>query len=105
MKLTIPDICSIIRLADYAPEFGDAVIHVWVNPPRYMFSKKLESAADVYAFYSELWSHGPEDSRISAEDVQALAEAATENDPNLWAWLMSETARLIVEHRKKKPKN
>ena len=105
MKLTIPDICSIIRLKDYAPEFKDAVIHVWVNPPRYMLSQKLEGAADVYAWYAAIWSKGPEDSRMTAEEVQALADAAMESDPNLWSWLTSETARLVVEHRKKKPKS
>ena len=103
MKLTIPNISAVIRLADYAPEFGEAVIHVWLNPTRALLSATSDrerSAEDVYQWYSAIWS--VEGDTWTAAEVQELAEAAFERDPQLWAWITNETARLIVEHRKKK---
>jgi hypothetical protein len=104
MKLTVPDICETIRLADFAPEFGDTAIHVWVNPPRSMLTKQ-EGAENIYRWYADIWSKGPEDTRWTAEEVQDFAEQVFEHSPALWEWLATETARLIVDHRKKKPKS
>ena len=104
MKLTIPDICGAIRLSDYAPEFGEEVIHVWLNPTRSLLSdasRKDRSAGEVYQWYAEIWSKGGD--VWTAEEVSAFADAAFERDPQLWTWVVNETARLIVEHRKKKP--
>ena len=34
MKVNIPRVVRPIALSDYAPEFGEQVIQMWVNPPR-----------------------------------------------------------------------
>ncbi len=39
MKIKIPKVVRPIRLSDYAPEFGDQEIGMWVNPSR---DKRLE---------------------------------------------------------------
>lgn len=36
MKIEIPKITQALKLSDYAPEFGEGEIIVWVNPPRKM---------------------------------------------------------------------
>ena len=44
MKISIPKVVRPIRLSDYAPEFGEQVIGMWVNPSR---EKRLEFNAAV----------------------------------------------------------
>ncbi len=62
MKVNIPKVTRPIRLSDYAPEFGEQVIEMWVNPPR-----KLRLAfADIT-------------DRARAERVQIAALAADED--------------------------
>ena len=34
MKVNIPRVTRPVALSDYAPEFGDQAIEMWVNPPR-----------------------------------------------------------------------
>lgn len=102
---------------------------VWVNPPRAMLDereelrqrsnanyKALQAAGDDQAalktvaldmaadgrlmseWYSRLWSKHPDPAmHWSAEDVLVLANSDT--DPQLFSWLISESARLIREHR------
>jgi len=36
MKIEIPKITRALKLSEYAPEFGEAEIVVWVNPPKRM---------------------------------------------------------------------
>lgn len=146
MKFKIPKILRPLRLSEYAPEFGEeAVIQVWVNPPRDALNEhtalalasqaatkrfqeamkrlqeaeknKVENLEDLItagteaskemaeigkkllAWFSTLWSQGPEETRWSMEDVTALVEHAAETDPKLWEWLTDESIALIVEHR------
>ena len=39
MKIEIPRMYAELRLGDYAPEFGEEVIRVWVNPTRRMLDE------------------------------------------------------------------
>ena len=104
MNLKLPDICSIIHLSEYAPEFGEEVIHVWVNPTRAMLqdATRERDAGEVWQWYAEIWSHGPEGTHWTPEEVEEFAGAAMDRDPELWAWVTGETARLVLAHRKKK---
>jgi hypothetical protein len=43
MKLSIPTITQPLRLAEYAPEFGEQTIRVWVNQP----ISRLEQFASI----------------------------------------------------------
>ena len=71
MDLRIPNIVKPIHLSDYAPEFGEAVIWAWVNPPRELrlelFQKIVlveETDEQIGALFSKLWSAGAEDTRF-----------------------------------------
>ena len=112
MDLRIPNILKPIQLSDYAPEFGDAVIYVWVNPTRERRMELLDTilkgeANDemIGAWFAEIWSQGAGDTRFTPDEVLKLANNCMEQDPRLWIWLVNETVRLITEHysAKKKP--
>jgi hypothetical protein len=109
VKIEIPKVVRSFRLADHAPEYGDRLVHVWVNPSRAMLREwaglsdeltedNAEKALErVYAWWSEIWSVGPE--TWSPEDVMALAEVCAENDPALWAFMQKRSWELIAEYR------
>lgn len=128
MKFKIPKIVKTLDLRRYAPEM-DVELHVWVNPPRVKMVELsvLESSVttlleqldgkpddelaktlageieaiglQMMAWYQEMWSQGPEETRWSAEEVTALVDHSRETDPRLWAWLTGMTRAMISEHR------
>jgi len=107
MDLKIPNIIKSIALKDYADEFGEVVIWVWVNPPkalRFAWAEDMNEE-QVCAWLSELWSQGPEDTRFTPEDVLKFGNTCMERDPRLWVWLVNKTIELMNEHyiAKKKP--
>lgn len=114
MDLRIPNIVKPLPLSDYASQFGEAVIWIWVNPPRELrlelFQKiALGEASDeqIGALFSKLWSEGPEDTHMASEDVLKMANECMDKDPQLWWWLVNRTRELLLEHlgAKKKPSN
>jgi hypothetical protein len=115
MRIDIPKILRAIRLADYAAEFGEAIVWVWVNPPRARLleyenirARAQAAASDAESFraasaefatwYAEMWSqHADAEMHIDAAGVLQIAEQDT--DPHLYVWLLEETWRLVNEHR------
>jgi hypothetical protein len=111
MDLKIPNIVKPIALKDYADEFGEAVIWVWVNPTRALRTVLLdkivlgESTEDeLYAWFAEIWSQGTEDTRFTPDDVLVMSNNCMGQDPQLWIWLVSKTFGLIAEHYNTKKK-
>jgi hypothetical protein len=114
MKIEIPVITEEIEFADYAPEFGEAVIQVRVNPPRgllvewdaLIMGNRQDLSPDemqaiskrVNEILAELWSW-------PVEDVNELEQQAQETDPKLFAWLIGQTFKRIIEHRQMIKKN
>lgn len=49
--------------------------------------------------YSELWSQGSEDSRMSAEEIETMIKAVFSTEPNLFAWMTDSTLTMINDHR------
>ena len=106
MTIEIPRIWKKIELREYAPEFGEAVIPVWVNPPRSTLEKlyengqqlKPEKEAETVALLAEIWE-------MAVEDVKELMDNAAENDPLFFTWLVIRTFKLIEEHRNLLKKN
>ncbi len=47
MRLAAPIIVKALRLAEYAPEFGEAEILVWANPPVAMLDRYRELVAEI----------------------------------------------------------
>jgi hypothetical protein len=47
MKITFAKVVQPLRLANYAPEMGEQVVQVWVNPPRDRRIEFLEMAEEI----------------------------------------------------------
>lgn len=120
MKIEIPHIVRPLHLGAYASELEGVSVQVWVNPPREMLARRFELVkqsreateqaelerigAEMIAWYAELWSQGPEDTRWSVEDVNTLIEQMNDTDPGLWVWLTGQSQEMIVAHRQQKKK-
>jgi len=130
MKISIPRIVKELSLSEYAPEMDEAVIEVWVNPPRELLARWDAQAAAVaeartlldndpaaaarllnelgqqqMEIMAELWSQAPDEAgHWTVEEVQALVAGAAETDPRLWSWLVRRTFELISEHREARKK-
>jgi hypothetical protein len=109
MKLSIPRLVERLELRGYAEGFGEEGLWVWVNPPRDMIRVHDEqvltrkaSDEEIFGWYAEVWSQGPEGTHWSVEEVRELWESSRDTDPRLWAWLVARTSELIREHRVKK---
>ncbi len=111
MDLRIPNIVKPICLSEYAPEFGEAKIWVWVNPRRELrmgFIPILKGEAteeQINTWFAEIWSQGADDTRFTPEQVLELANSCMERDPLLWIWLVNQTVALITAHISAKKKN
>jgi hypothetical protein len=128
MQINIPKIVKKIELKGYAPEFGEACLEVWVNPPVKLVEKlrlakakvlnldipkreltpeekaELEKAIheswnEQAEVYAELLSQGNEETRLTVEEVKGLAEGTVDTDPMFWSWLQVEIVDAINEHR------
>lgn len=107
MKINIPKITRALALTDYAPQMVDeagkpVTLHVWVNPMRGVLERhaELAEAGDLTAlaaWWAQLWSQGPEDTRWTVEEVQALS--ALDTDPGLMLWCMAQSFQMIRAHR------
>lgn len=51
------------------------------------------------AIFSELWSQGSEESRLSVEDLNKLIEEILPTDPNLFNWMADMTMIMINDYR------
>ena len=130
MKINIPKVTRPIALSDYAPEFGEQVIEMWVNPPREkrlafagimdryrdtlarieqaedsddladLTQQIVDQAGELHAWYAEMWSQGEDE--WTAEQVKELAEAALDTDPGLWDFVQERSLDLMQEYRRRK---
>jgi len=101
VNIQIPKITKVIELKSYAPEFGEATIEVWVNPPRKLLAEweglinktiALDEYKQMVATIGQLWDCPP-------EDVINLIDHSKSTDPLLFQWLITKTFLLIKEHR------
>ncbi len=119
MPIKIPKIIRDMPLSEYAPEMGEAVLKVWVNPDRAfvkrfmdisnttaasgLFGTGIEAATGkapdtdllLSAWYAELLSQGPAGTQVSGEELRDLFE----HDPALWGFIATKCWTLIDEHR------
>ena len=134
MKVNIPRVTRPIALSDYAPEFGEQVIQMWVNPPR---AKRLEFAGimdryrDTLAAIEAAEDGAPEiaemaqrvvdiagelhawyaemwsqgDEEWTAEDVKELVEACMDTDPGLWGFIQESSMDTVQAYRRQKKAN
>lgn len=106
MNFDIPKISKEIALADYAPEFGEQTIKVWVNPPREIIDRinttiqnfEAEKSDSYIDLIAALWDW-------PAEDVVRLLNHSFETDPALFPWCVFKTFGMIKDHRSLLKKN
>lgn len=111
MDLKIPRIIENLPLADYAPEFGEVSLPIWVNPPRKLLEQMNEIARaavtgglpegreqEAAGIIGQLWG-------CSDTDVLRIVEHSADTDPKLFAWLLLRTFRMIEAHRQAVKKN
>lgn len=104
MELKFPEVTKTIHLSDYAEEFGEVAIRVHVNVPRATIDAirdfKALTDAELFAWLGGLWSAVPDtETTWTTEDIEALWTHCRDNDPALWAWLVGETVRNLIEYR------
>jgi len=106
MDLKIPNIVKAIELKDYASEFGEAKIYVWVNPTKelriFLAESILEKKAtneQIAEWLAEIWSQGPDEStHFTKEQVITLGAECMERAPKMMSWLIQRTYDLLEAH-------
>lgn len=53
MEIQIPKIFEKLELKNYAKEFGEAALNVWVNPPRAMLNERMNLITQIIALKDE----------------------------------------------------
>lgn len=117
MKIIVPKVVRLLKVSEYAQEFGELAISVWVNPPRELLGELIEClkvvpeetreerAKRAVEIIAELWSQGTDpETHWTAEEVITLASETMETDPKLWPWLRERTFELIGQHRNQEKK-
>ncbi|PKN93019.1 MAG: hypothetical protein CVU44_11345 [Chloroflexi bacterium HGW-Chloroflexi-6] len=100
MKIEIPKIVRPLPLADYAPEYGEAVLQVWVNPPKALKDEMQACLVLTESVLEELRKlKGPEHKAKRAE----LSAKMDEIGEQIIGWLSKlwsqgpEATRLSIE--------
>ena len=131
MKINIPRVTRPVALSDYAPEFGDQAIQMWVNPPRKVrmeFASMMDRYRETLAEIEKAEEGAPEladmtqaivdiagelhgwyakmwsqgDDEWTAEDVKAFVEAALDTDPGLWDFVQDGCLDAMAAYRRQK---
>lgn len=86
MKIAVKKIVRALRLADYADEYGEAAMAIWVNPPTSLYEQIDNSLRESDRLLGELRKLAVDEARDSAQmDVlRAELEKVGEQMP---AWL------------------
>lgn len=92
------DLQDVARLADAAQGTEDkqAEIRLRAEPLAQRLDEIGRGQMEILA---QLWSQGPEDTRWTVEDVQALVSQCADSDPALVPWLRERTMQMIAEYR------
>jgi len=140
VQIEIEKIIQKLALCEYAPEYGEQVLHVWVNPPRKLLQARIAEAERGQALTLEMnllkkaktdaaienlrlilvevgeigraslvWmadilSQGPDETRMSAEELRTFSDACDELDPRFYPWIVKRVWDMIVEYRAVKKK-
>lgn len=75
MKINIPKVIKDLLLQEYDESFGDAKIHVWVNPPREVVKEYSELMSRTFASRKVLETIKVDDS-LGNDEKKGLLESA-----------------------------
>jgi hypothetical protein len=75
-----------------------------LTPSQLKASAALEQEAKdllgkIDEWVSEIWSQGPEESRVSVETVHHFRVESVDTDPQLYGWMVGSSLRLMMEHQ------
>jgi hypothetical protein len=100
MRLNFPKVERPILLSDYAPEFGEQEIKVWVNPPVARMTEFIEVLQneqtkddEVFERLAYFWVDW------TAEEIKEIYTHCRENEPGLWSYLVNRTLEVALEYR------
>ncbi len=85
-RLAIPKILRPLALKDYAPEFGEAVIQIWANPPRDLWLKHNPLVQEARSLQKRLLEPEDPDAIKDPEEAKAAAERLVELGREVQAW-------------------
>lgn len=84
MRIEIPKIVKKMALAEYAEEFGEQVLVVWVNPPREMLNRYNDLVKMVQKVMDE--TESSKKVRLPEDDISRLNAEMNEIKHKLAAW-------------------
>jgi hypothetical protein len=129
MKIEIRKVLRPLRLAEYAAEYGETALAVWVNPPKALGDERVALARMTYEAKLAI-AESEAESEAQAAGVAQLREAGEktlawlakiwsqeepwsveeitqlyESDPALYQWLLRRTFEMVDEHRSAEKKS
>jgi hypothetical protein len=124
----VPKVLRLLKLADYAPEYGDAAIQVWVNPPEsvrrvrfdlladfmrrgqeFKDGKKTQQVVEEYAAWQHAWKARwttwlaqlwSQSPDPAQHWMPAELEELDAADPSLARWLTQQTLEMVDNPKK-----
>jgi len=114
-----------INLGDWADDWAEATIEVWVTPTRAHTERYREILQGWQEIVRQFKDLSPEEKLVQGqaledrenewyaqswegydvEGVAALRKAMSENAPGSWAWLIQRSSELVREFREDRLKN
>ena len=88
MKIKIAKIIRPLNLADYAEEYGDAAVDVWLNPPSEVTDEISRAIREISAAYDLLKDLRSGDAK--ADELRATIEAQSEKMAGLFSRIWSQ---------------
>jgi|PlaIllAssembly_1097288.scaffolds.fasta_scaffold191627_1 hypothetical protein len=56
-------------------------------------------ARQLNVWWADIWSHGPEGTHWTPEEIEELHAQCRENDPGFWEWIHAECWRMVHDYR------
>jgi hypothetical protein len=94
MKFEFPKVIRTIALKDYAPEMGDGVVEVWVNPPRSTWLKMFEISAEIQTLANGIKKAIKED-----QDTDEKVDQLNKKTQELFQWYVEIWGQGSEDHR------
>ncbi len=125
MKFEIPKIFKKLKFSDYAPEFGDASLDIWVNPPAELYGKWVSNVKklmtlieeskgkekdfeaqfevlnnELFTFYAAILHD--EGKPLAFQSVKEMFDTAMSTDPKFPNWVVVNILVAIHAHREQR---
>jgi hypothetical protein len=86
MQITIHKIVRPLALREFAPEYGDQTVSVWVNPPRQLLEAYAPVQAESRAIGRHIQELAKKGGEITEADRQAVASMLSAVNQRFSAW-------------------